>query len=80
MSIVKEVIDNWDPINLLSHAPKDEYHSEITEIEKLLQSTVDCVELAAGIYNVFLRSFGNVIFQKTHTECMEIAQKLLSRE
>lgn len=27
--LIKEVIDEWDPINLLSHAPDDEYEPEI---------------------------------------------------
>lgn len=30
--IIKEVIDNWDPINLLPHAPDDEYDPEIKAI------------------------------------------------
>ena len=80
MSIVKEVIDNWDPISLLSHAPKDEYHSEIKEIEELLKTTADCAELATGIYDIFLKSFGNVSFQKTHSDCVQVANKLLSCE
>ena len=78
ISIVKAVIDNWDPINLLSHAPSDEYHSEIEEIEKLLDSTKDHVKLATEIYNIFLKSFGSVSFLKTQAECTQIAKKIIS--
>lgn len=77
MRFVKLIIDDWDPINLLSHAPDDEYHPEIEEIEKLINSTKDYLILAKGIYNIFLISFGKVSFQKTETECIEIAKKLV---
>lgn len=29
MNIVKEIIDKWDPIDLLPFAPSDEYEAEI---------------------------------------------------
>jgi len=77
MRFVKSVIDEWDPINLLSHAPNNEYHSEIEEIEQLLKHVKDCDLLAEGIYHVFLKSFGEISFCKTRSECIVIAQKLL---
>ena len=27
--IIKNIINNWDPIELLEHAPEDEYNDEI---------------------------------------------------
>ena len=77
MSNVKTVINTWDPIDLLSHAPKDEYHSEIKEVEELLKSTNNVYDLAEGIYNIFLNSFGQEAFQKTKYDCILIAKKLL---
>ena len=65
-------------INLLSHAPKDEYYSEIAEIEKMLNSTTNCAELAMGIYDIFDKYFGNGVFLKTQYECAIVAQKILS--
>jgi len=73
------IVDEWDPIDLLSHAPNDEYHSEISEIEKLLNSTNDSEKLATGIYAVFVTAFDDV-FKKNQAECMLIAQKLLASE
>jgi hypothetical protein len=32
--LVKRVIDEWDPVDLLSHAPPDEYDPEIREITR----------------------------------------------
>lgn len=32
---VKTVIDQWDPLDLLSNAPKDEYDEEIKRIMEL---------------------------------------------
>ena len=75
---VKITIDEWDPIDLLSHAPSDEYHSEISAIERLLESTSDITVLATGIYNVFFNSFDDV-FKKTQSECVLVAKKLLSK-
>lgn len=77
MSSVKKIIDDWDPIDVLFHAPDDEYHFEIEEIEKLLDMTKDYNEVAKGIYDIFLKSYGNVSFQKTEIECIEISKKLL---
>ena len=77
MSFVKRVIDEWDPIDLLSHAPDDEYHSEIEEIQHLLSITDDSTELAEGIFNVFVKSFGKDTFNKNKEECTLIAKKLL---
>lgn len=54
MNDIKNIINDWEPIDLLSHAPDDEYHSEIKEIEKLLETTKRCTDLAEGIYNIFI--------------------------
>ena len=77
MDFVKSIIDNWDPIGLLFYAPNDEYHSEICEIQHLLKSTDNYLELAEGIYNVFVESFGKEIFVQSKEECELIAKTLL---
>lgn len=74
---IKKIIDKWDPIDLLSHAPDDEYHSEISQIEALLKTTSNDLELIAnGIYSVFSKSFQGE-FSKTKDECKEIAKLIL---
>lgn len=80
MDFVKRVIDEWDPIDLLFHAPDDEYHSEIEAIQHLLSITDDSGELAEGIFNVFVDSFGKDIFNKSKEECKQIARTLLSQK
>lgn len=80
MNFVKSVIDDWDPIDLLCHAPDDEYHSEAEEIQYLLCITDDSTELAEGIFKVFEKSFGKEIFNKSKEECKHIAQVLLSQK
>lgn len=77
MEIVKIIIDEWDPIDLLSHAPSDEYCFEIERIYQLLQLTDDINSIAEGIYNIFVESFGDDIFIKNMAECEQIAYKLL---
>ena len=78
MDVVKTVIHKWDPINLLSLPPEDEYHSEIRTIECLIYLAKDYLDLADAIYDVFLKSFGGLAFQKTKADCVVIAQKILS--
>ncbi|EYE87193.1 hypothetical protein Q428_14670 [Fervidicella metallireducens AeB] len=74
---IKKIIDKWDPIDLLSHAPDDEYHSEISEIGELLKTSSNDLELIAdGIYTVFSKSFRGE-FSKTKDECKEIAKLIL---
>lgn len=73
---VKRIIDKWDPIDLLSHAPDDEYHSEISEIDYLLKKSNDLERLADGIHSVFSKSFRGE-FSKTKDECREIAKLIL---
>ena len=77
MGFIKPIIDEWDPVNLLSHAPQDEYHSEIADIQQLLSHTSDPLILAEEIYNIFLNSFGSTAFQKTKYDCIKIAEQLL---
>lgn len=74
------IIDDWDPIDLLSHAPSDEYYSEILSIYQLLNTIDDVNELSNGIYEIFVESFGKNIFNKTKEECIIIAEKLLSQQ
>lgn len=79
MKSVKEVIDHWDPIDLLAFAPKDEYHFEIERIGKLLSETDDVLVLSEGIYKIFTESF-DVTFQKSRDECNKIAEFLISQK
>ena len=65
MDFVKRIIDEWDPIDLLSHAPDDEFHSEIDEIGYLVRMIDDSVVLAEGIFNVFVESFGKDTFNNS---------------
>lgn len=80
MEFVKIIINEWDPIDLLSHCPDDEYHSEIKEIYQLLCLTDDSNELADGIFKIFIDSFDEEIFKKSKAECKCIARKLLSQK
>lgn len=80
MNYIKVIIDCWDPMDLLSHSPSDEYHSEITEIEDLINSSKDITELTEGIYQVFVRSFGENNFCKSRSECAVIARKIISAQ
>lgn len=73
---VKSVVDEWDPINLLHHAPDDEYDLEIDKIVELLPTANSINDLACIIQNVFTECFGPT-FKRNYEECFSIASKLI---
>ena len=75
---IKMIINCWDPMDLLIHAPSDEYHSEIDDIFELLNTSKNITDLAEGIFQVFVRAFGENNFGKSKSDCAIIAQKIIS--
>lgn len=76
---IKTVIDEWDPIELLSiHCPSDEYDEISMELSQVLICNVDIEFLEKKIYNLFVQAFGTSIFDKSMDECKIIAQKILN--
>ena len=76
---VKMVIDEWDPIELLSiQCPSDEYDEISTELSQILICNVDIELLGKVIYNLFVQAFGISTFDKSMDECKIIAQKILN--
>jgi hypothetical protein len=75
---VKQIIDNWDPMGLFPWAPDDEYHSEIEEIEKILEYTNELNDLSVNIHSIFNKYFGNV-FTGSINDCEIVAKKILAR-
>jgi len=76
MDEIALIINDWDPANLMSHAPDDEYSFEITEIKKAIKEQNDLFELAQKIRDVMIQSFGSDMdysFEKYH----EVAVKIL---
>lgn len=71
---VKKYIDMWDPMDLLSHAPRDEYDWESTKISNLSKKGQD---LGKVIFEVFQESFGEECFCRTLAECEELAGRMI---
>lgn len=69
--IIKKVIDKWDPIDLLDHAPPDEYDIESWEILLKFQHSIE--QNGMVIYEVFSKAFG-MTFTKSVDECVSIAK------
>ncbi len=74
-----KIINDWDPIDIKSFTPENEYASEVKEIEKFLavHNNVNTALLAEKIMDVFVQSFGADIFKKQLKECETIAKKIL---
>lgn len=76
---VKTVIDEWDPIELLSiHCPPDEYDELSMELSQILICNIDIELLGEEIYNLFVQAFGISTFDKSMDECKIIAQKIMN--
>ncbi|MEK3955981.1 hypothetical protein [Psychrobacillus sp. FSL K6-1464] len=56
--IVKEVINDWDPMYLLPYTSEDEYEPEIRRIVSLLP-TISVEKLAVVIHEVFGEMFSS---------------------
>lgn len=76
MNKTLQVINKWDPMNFLSHAPDNEYEEEVKLINELLKQTNDESEVALGIKSIFTKMFEED-FKKSYEDCLEIAKKLL---
>ena len=72
--IIKKEIDKWDPIDLLNHAPSNEYDSESKEILLKFQNNIE--QNGTVIYEVFSKAFG-ITFTKSVDECVSIAKKIM---
>lgn len=79
--IVKQVIDEWDPIGLLSiHSPKDEYDIETEKIVEQINilKPNDVADLSKIISGVFIEMFDEELFDKSYNECEIISNKILT--
>ncbi|OGX68167.1 MAG: hypothetical protein A2189_01525 [Paenibacillus sp. RIFOXYA1_FULL_44_5] len=74
-ALVKGVIDEWDPFDLLAlECPDDEYDNEISDIVEILLSVKDAEELATAIDQIMFKAFDED-FRKSQ-ECLHIARKI----
>jgi len=74
--IIKTIIDEWDPIELLAYAPNDEYDDESMEIFKSYTENIE--DLGTMIFNVFENAFSDT-FTNNIQECIAIASLIVTR-
>ncbi|MEL7606846.1 MAG: DUF1871 family protein [Sedimentibacter saalensis] len=75
---VAKIINDWDPIDLFPYSPKDEYEIEIELISELLHETTDLEHLANDINTIFIKRFGDDVFNRGYNECLSVAKKILA--
>lgn len=74
---VKEIIDEWDPIDLLAmHCPADEYDDISLSISEKARTIMNVDDLANYIYDLFEHEFGIPTFEKNLDDCRIIARKI----
>ena len=78
---VKKIVDEWDPIDLLSmHCPDDEYDDISLLITQKALVTMDVENLANYIYVLFVYEFDASTFNKTLDEFRMIAEKIIEKK
>ena len=75
--IVKFIIDAWDPVDLLSFAPADEYDDESRAV--LSAYTDDPCEFGNCIYNIFRKNFDDS-FGRSLQECINVAELIIGHK
>ncbi|HAN10721.1 MAG TPA: hypothetical protein DCP90_08950 [Clostridiales bacterium] len=78
MNNVKIIINEWDPIGVISYAPENTYDQEIKIVCKYLKDVSSTEQLAERIYETFVKQFGTNIFNKKSEECLSVASKIMS--
>lgn len=77
--IIKQEIDNWDPIGLLEMScPDDEYDIESNAIYSKYKPNVTNAEFGAIIHQVFYENFEDT-FKFSKAECTKIANKIIEK-
>ena len=76
---IKKIINSWDPLDLLSFTPDDEYDTEIRTIRDII--IIDKInntdQLSVIIKNIFEKSFGKECVLKKNIE-IQIAEEVLN--
>lgn len=73
---IKNIINEWDPIDLFPFAPEDEYNKEIEKIYDILTLDISLEALTIKIKQVFVDSFGEDMFFRDDESVSQIAEKL----
>lgn len=79
LSKVTKAVNEFDPLDLLPYAPPDEYDAEIKEIISFLENNKDCNldTLSNKIFDIFKKTLGDDIFDKSIEDCYQVAHKIL---
>lgn len=79
IEVLTHIINEWDPVKLISFSPQDEYLFEIKKIQEILLTCDkdDTEFLANEIFKIFTNSFGSNVFTSKFDECVNIAKKIL---
>jgi len=72
--IIKQVIDSWNPYELLPYAPNDEFDSEIRMITDGIRDTDNVMDIAKIVSDVFTSQFGEECFCVVN--CFDVAKTI----
>lgn len=76
--MIKDIINEWDPIDLFPYAPTDEYENEVHLLEDFVKSKEMSEEILGNeIHKIFEKRFGADVFKQNKSECSKVANRIL---
>lgn len=79
--MIKDIINEWDPIDLFPYAPADEYENEVHLLEDFVKSKEMSEEILGNeIYKIFEKRFGSDVFKRNKFECSKVANRILEEQ
>ncbi len=76
MDKISKIINEWDPMNLMNHAPDDEYCFEISMIKESMKNIQNEQEFAKKIQEIFISQCGEN-YDFSIDKCTLVARKIL---
>ena len=77
---INKIINNWDPVGLANLVSKNEYDIEVNEILEYISNckNISKTDLAKNIKEIFLKWFGEDIFQVDNETLEKIAEEIIN--
>ena len=75
---IEEIINEWDPVGLLSYGPEDDYSIEAEKIVDRISSAenTEVNTIAEILSDVFITAFGDDVFMRSIDDCIPVAEKI----
>ena len=75
--VVKQAVDEWDPLDLLTFRPEDAYDEESLRLAAAIDAWMRPATVARLIQDLFVHAFGPTVFTQSLEACVVVADRIL---